>query len=106
MIDCAGAECRQHPTAHLTVSGAAGPKGCVGEPVAARLDSPQAGAIESVEFLVGRRSVATDVAAPYETAVPYKLLRGELPKAAEVIARAVYDDGRRVAQTEAVRACK
>jgi len=106
-IDCVGAECRERPAAQLSLSsGGTGKAGCSLKPVIARLDSPEIDSIVSVAFRAGKRRAAVDTAPPFETELPYRELRRQLPESAQVLARALFTDGRRVAVPAKVRACK
>ena len=107
MVDCEGVDCRARPTTQVSVSGSGtGKGGCALEPVVARLDSPQAAEIELVEFRVEGKLVLTDTVPPYEAALPYPPLRRALPEAGTVLAKALFDDGRRIATPVSVKACE
>jgi len=106
MADCEGAECRERPTAELSLSSrGTGKGGCMLEPVVARVESPESGRIELVEFRVEGHLVGRDTEAPYEAAIPYAPLRKALPEAGTVLARALFDDGRRIAVPASAKAC-
>ena len=107
LVDCRGAECYSAPTAQLTVTGAApGPKGCAVDPVIARVTSPQEDRIAAVNFRVQGVAVGDDVVAPYELALPSGPLHKALPKPAQVEAKVLYTDGRRIGLTSKVLACR
>jgi arylsulfatase A-like enzyme len=107
LIGCVGAECSGGRFAELTFpqTGGPGPKGCTREPVVARLAPQNPDDVASVSFRAGKKSTPEDFAAPYEAVLPYGAIRRELPKAADVLGVAVYDDGRRVAVPAKLRAC-
>ncbi len=50
--------------------------------------------------------MADDTVAPFEAAIPESALRDELPDAATVTAKALFDDGRRLGQSASLRLCK
>jgi arylsulfatase A-like enzyme len=107
MIECQGSSCLGRPTAQLSISsGGTGKDGCVLEPLVARVDSPQRDEIESVEFRLEGRLLLSDYEAPYEAPIPYAPLRKALPESAIVLAKALFEDGRRVAQPAQVKACR
>jgi N-acetylglucosamine-6-sulfatase len=104
---CRADNCHVGETAQLTFANAGvGAKGCALEPVVARLTGPDEATMTSVEFRVGSSLAGVDTVAPFEVTLPYKALLAELPRAATVLGRAVFADGRRVAVTANVRACK
>ena len=106
MVDCEGADCRGRPSARLSLSsGGTGKGGCMLEPVIARVDSQELGEVELVEFRVEGRLVTRDEEAPFEAAIPYAPLRKALPEPGLVLAKALFDDGRRVAVPASARAC-
>jgi arylsulfatase A-like enzyme len=106
LIDCAGEECYSAPTAQLSVSGAAsGNRGCLQDPLYARLTSPTEDEILSVTFHVAGVLSGQDTEPPFELGLRYAPLRQELPKKGDVTARAVFEDGRRIALTQRVLAC-
>ncbi|MGH2955341.1 MAG: sulfatase family protein, partial [Solirubrobacterales bacterium] len=107
LIDCAGPECSVGRTAQLSfpTTGGSGPKGCTREPVVARLNPGNADDVASVSFRAGKKATPEDYAPPYEAVLPYGAIRRALPKAADVLGVAVYDDGRRVAVPAKLRAC-
>jgi hypothetical protein len=107
LIDCAGAECNTGRSAQLSfpTTGGTGPKGCTREPVVARLSPGNAEDVASVSFRAGKKPTPEDYEAPYEAVLPYGAIRRELPKAADVLGVAVYEDGRRVAVPAKLRAC-
>ena len=107
LIDCAGEDCHGVPTATLTVSGSGpGPKNCQLEPVIAHVDSPSAGEVVSVTFRAGESEAGTDTVAPYELPMPYGALQQSLPKPGKVVAKVLFKDGRRVAVSQKVLACR
>jgi N-acetylglucosamine-6-sulfatase len=107
LADCAGADCRQHPTGRLDFdTGGGGPGGCAVSPITARVISPNQGDIDTVDFRVDRALAGSDSEAPFELVLPDKLLRNALPKAAEVVAEANFQDGRRLALPAKIKACK
>ena len=107
LSQCEGDNCHTQETASLSfASGGPGPEGCSLEPVIAQLTSPDEGAITFAEFRVNGELAGTDDVVPFEVEVPYRLLRAELPKRATVTGRAVFDNGRRVAVTGHVKACR
>jgi N-acetylglucosamine-6-sulfatase len=107
LIDCAGPECRQHPTGRLDFDTSGVGKGdCALTPVIARVFSPNQGQISQVDFRVDRAFAGTDTEAPFEVALPDKLLRNALPKSAEVVAEANFDDGRRLGIPAKIKVCK
>jgi arylsulfatase A-like enzyme len=106
LIGCAGAECVAAPTAQLRVEGTAiGPGGCKQAPLYARLTSPSEEEILTVSFHAGGVLSGEDTTPPFELGLRYGPLRKALPKRGEVTARAVFEDGRRIALTEKVLAC-
>jgi hypothetical protein len=106
LIKCEGAECRARPGITLSVTPGGQGKGCVFEPLLARVDSAQADEIVAVEFRAGKQLAAVDNAAPFEAALPAAGLRKQRPEPGEVLARALFKDGRRVAATTQVTLCK
>jgi arylsulfatase A-like enzyme len=106
LIDCAGADCRTAPTGLLGFSnGGVGKNGCMFPPVTAQFRGSDEGGIVGVSFRAGRFAIGDDTEPPFELAIPDAALRDELPEPAEVVARALYDDGRRFALTADVRIC-
>ena len=107
LIDCAGDSCRGAPSGSLSFStGGTGKNGCVLAPVTARFSSPQESGVVSVSFRAGKVPVGDDTAPPYEAAIPESALRDELPGAATVTAKALFDDGRRLGQAANLKACR
>jgi arylsulfatase A-like enzyme len=107
MIDCSGPDCRDHPTGQLDFDTAGGGEGgCALTPVTARVFSPQSSRIRSVDFRVDRTYAGTDTLAPFELAIPDKLLRNALPDPAEVVAEANFADGRRLSLPAKIKVCK
>jgi hypothetical protein len=107
LIDCAGDNCRGVPSGSLTfTNGGVGKNGCMAPPVTAHFSSPQEGEIVSVSFRAGKVPVADDTVAPFEAVIPDSAIRAELPAAATVTAKALFDDGRRLGQAANVRLCK
>jgi arylsulfatase A-like enzyme len=107
LIDCAGADCRGAPSGTLGFStGGTGKNGCALPPVTARFTSPEEGDLVSVSFRAGGAAIAEDTAAPFEAAIPDKILRGELPGATKITAKALFEDGRRLGQATNLRICK
>ena len=72
----------------------------------ARVTTSNDAAVAGVDFAVAKRIVATDTEAPFEAVLPDEALRAELPDAAEVIGRALFDDGRRLARSASIRVCR
>ncbi len=106
MRGCKGDSCRTAPTGQLTfATGGNGKRGCSIEPVIARYAGSNEGDIVSVEFDVDRKTVGTVTAAPFELEIPYRELR-KAPNGATVVARALFEDGRRLAVPADVRACR
>ena len=107
LIDCAGADCRQRPSGQLNLTtGGSGKGGCAQPPVSARLSSPSEGEIESVTFEVDGTPVAVDAAPPFEAVLPDSALRAALPRSAEVVGLAGFEDGRRLGLPANIRVCK
>jgi hypothetical protein len=105
LIDCAGPACYPAPTGSLALAGKrAGKKGCLENPVVARFTSPEEGQVSGVSFAIGPRA-RRDSTAPFEARLDYRQLRKALPRAREVVARARFADGRRVAVTARAKAC-
>jgi hypothetical protein len=107
LLQCAGASCSAGRSAQLSfpTTGGSGPRGCTREPVVARLAPGNSEDVASVTFSAGRKATPEDHAAPFEAVLPYGAIRRELPKAADVVGTAVYEDGRRVAVPAKLRAC-
>jgi N-acetylglucosamine-6-sulfatase len=106
LINCAGDDCRGQPTAQVALASAGnGQRGCAIPPVFARFDGSLAG-ITSVDFFVGKKFLGADSAFPFEVQIPDDQLRRALPDKAEVLLRANYTDGRRLAVIGKIRACK
>ena len=107
LIDCAGPDCHGTPTAELSVTGAAtGAGGCLEAPLYARVTSSSADEIVSVTFQAEGVALPADTAAPFETGLRYAPLRQALPKRGLVSARINFEDGRRVAVSQRVLACR
>ncbi len=105
--DCAGENCRGAPTAELTiVPTAAGKRACADPPVLARVTTSSDADVVSVSFRAGKTELPDDTVAPFEATVPGTVLRRQGPKPTPVTVRALFDDGRRLALTDNVRACK
>jgi N-acetylglucosamine-6-sulfatase len=105
--DCEGEDCHLEPTLQLLFSaGGSGSGGCPLEPVTARLTGPDEASVSSTEFRVDGQLVGTDSTRPFEVELPYKALGAAVPDPAEVVGRAVFLDGRRVALSQNVKACK
>jgi arylsulfatase A-like enzyme len=106
LIGCAGANCRDRPTGAVGFASAGtGERDCALAPVTASFQGSSEG-LASVEFLVENKSIITDTVAPFEAELPQKKLRSALPDKAEVVARANYTDGRRLAVVGKIRACR
>ncbi len=106
LITCAGANCRSAPTGLLGfANGGVGKNGCVFPPVTAQFRGSDEDSIVDVSFRAGRFAVGQDNEPPFEIGIPDGALRDTLPDPAQVIARALYDDGRRLALTADVRIC-
>ncbi len=107
LLDCAGDDCREQPTGQISLTtGGTGKGGCALPPVTARLTSPSESQISSVDFRIDGSSAGVDTSAPFELVLPDGLLSDPLPNAAEVVARADFEDGRRIALPAKIRACK
>jgi hypothetical protein len=107
LIDCAGADCRGRPSAELTLlSSGNGKRGCRFAPITAGLISPQEARISTVDFRVDGTTVGVDASAPFGIVLPEEALREALPKHAEVVARAEFEDGRRVARPAKIKVCR
>ena len=106
LIDCAGESCRGAPTGQLTFTTGGGKNGCVLPPVVARYATSADSRVVGVSFRAGKASLGTDTVAPFEVAVPESALRDELPDSAEVKAEALFTDGRRLASSANLRACR
>jgi arylsulfatase A-like enzyme len=105
--ECQGEDCHFEETAQLLFSaGGSGSGGCPLEPVTARMTGPRASAITSAEFRIDGELAGVDNSPPFEVELPYRALRAALPDPAEVVGRAVFTDGRRVAVSQNVKACK
>ncbi|MQA72879.1 MAG: sulfatase-like hydrolase/transferase [Solirubrobacterales bacterium] len=106
MIDCAGADCRGQPTGQVAfTSTGTGKRGCAFPPVYARFDGALEG-IASVDFFVDKKFLGADPEPPFEVALPDDLLRSARPGRAEVLLRANFADGRRLAVVGKIRACR
>ena len=75
-------------------------------PVTAQFTGSDEDRIVGVSFRAGRVAVGDDTEPPFEVAIPDQALRDELPDPAEVVAKALYDDGRRLGLTADVRICQ
>ncbi len=107
LIDCAGADCHAQPSGQVSFATAGtGNGGCTLGPVGARFTSPQSAEISTVEFRIDGRSVVVDNSSPYDAALPDSLLLDALPKAAQVLALANFDDGRRLAVPATIKLCR
>lgn len=107
LADCAGADCRIAPSASLEIIPAGnGKRGCAFAPVVASLLSPEEGQIESVDFRIDGVTAAVDHDSPFGAVLPEELLREALPERAEVVARAEFEDGRRLARPARVKLCR
>ncbi len=107
LIDCAGADCRGRPSAEFSLLSAGnGKRGCRFAPIIASLVSPQEAQISSVDFRIDGVTVGADASAPFGIVLPEEPLREALPKRAEVVARAEFEDGRRVARPAKIKVCK
>ena len=106
LIHCAGADCRAAPTGTLSITnGGTGPKGCVHGPVVASFAGSDESHIVSVSFRAGKTALGDISLAPFQVEIPESTLRSELPDAATVTAKALYDDGRRLGLVQKLRAC-
>jgi arylsulfatase A-like enzyme len=106
LINCHGADCRTAPTGQLGfVNGGVGKNGCMFPPITAQFTGSDEDRIVGVNFRAGNVNAGDDTEPPFEVPVPDQALRDELPDPAEVVARALYDDGRRLAITADVRIC-
>lgn len=106
LIDCAGADCRTRPSAQLSLQSLGnGKRGCAFAPITALLTSPDQALIASVEVRIDGATVGVDTTAPFEVELPEPILRESLPEASKVVARADFEDGRRVALPAEVRVC-
>lgn len=106
LVDCAGPDCRGAPAGDLQLLSSGEGKGCSFSPVTARMTTSDDGGVTAVDFAVAGSTVATDTEAPFETVLPDAALRAELPDEAEVVARALFDDGRRLARSANIRVCR
>jgi hypothetical protein len=106
LVDCAGPDCHETPQAQITVTTGGDGKGCAFEPITARLATSDDAAVAAVEFSVAGQPTGTDTTAPFEALLPSKALRSTLPEPAEVVARATFADGRRVARAFKIRVCR
>ena len=107
LSDCAGADCRQHPTGQLNFdTGGGGAGSCALSPIVARVFSPNEADITTVDFRVDRALAGSDAEPPFELVLPDKLLRNALPDAAEVVAQANFEDGRRLGLPAKIKICK
>jgi N-acetylglucosamine-6-sulfatase len=107
LIDCAGTSCTGAPSARLTLTGAGtGPDGCLASPLVARIESDSEDEIVAVSFRAEGAVAGDDTAAPYEASLRYGPLRRALPKRGQVLARILFKDGRRIALSERVLACR
>ena len=75
-------------------------------PVVARYATSADSRVVGVSFRAGKASLGTDTVAPFEVAVPESALRDELPDSAKVTAEALFADGRRLANSANLRACR
>ncbi len=106
LIDCSGDSCRTAPTGQLTFTTGGGKAGCVLPPVVAHYATSADSRVVGVTFRAGKASLGTDTVAPFEVAVPESALRDELPDSAKVTAEALFADGRRLANSADLRACR
>jgi hypothetical protein len=107
LSDCAGADCRQHPTGQLNFdTGGGGAGSCALSPIVARVFSPNEADITTVDFRVDRALAGSDAEPPFELVLPDKMLRNALPDAAEVVAQANFEDGRRLGLPAKIKICK
>ncbi len=106
LIDCAGASCRTAPSGQLSFTNAGvGKNGCMFPPVTVHFTGSNEDRIVDVSFRAAGVAVGDDTEPPFEVTIPDQVLRDELPDAAEVVAKALYDDGRRLAPTAEARIC-
>ena len=106
LIECAGASCRSAPTGSINITnGGVGKNGCMFPPVGAQFFGPDEDRIVGVSFRAGKVPVGDDTEPPFEAQIPDQALRDELPDAATVVAKPLYDDGRRLGLTADVRIC-
>jgi hypothetical protein len=107
LIDCAGASCQSAPTGTLSfTNGGVGKNGCVFPPVTAHFFGANEDKIVNVGVRAGRVNAGDDTEPPFDVPIPDQALRDELPEAAEVVGKALYEDGRRLALTGDVRICE
>jgi arylsulfatase A-like enzyme len=107
LIDCAGSECRGRPSAELTLLSAGhGKRGCDFAPIVASLVTTEEAQVSSVDFRIDGVAVGVDTDPPFGIALPEDVLRAALPKRAEVVARADFEDGRRVARAAKIKICR
>ncbi len=107
LIDCASAECRGRPSAELNLLSAGnGKRGCDFAPIIASLLSPEEAQISSVDFRIDGVAVGVDADPPFGIVLPEDVLRKALPNRAEVVARADFEDGRRVARPAKIKVCR
>ena len=107
LIDCEGASCRSAPSGQLSFTNAGvGKNGCMFPPITAHFTGSNEDHIVDVSFRAGGVAAGDDTEPPFEAVLPDQALRDELPDAAEVIAKALYDDGRRLGVTGEARICQ
>jgi arylsulfatase A-like enzyme len=105
LLDCAGADCRGAPSGQLTFTTGGGKAGCSLPPIVARVNTSDDSGVVGVSFRAGKVAVGDDTVPPFEVEVPEQALRDELPGAATVTAKALFDDGRRLGLSGTLRAC-
>lgn len=104
--NCAGEDCRGAPTGELTLTPAEiGKRDCAEPPVVARLATSDDADVVSVTFRAGGDALPADTVAPFEATIPASVLRAKGSKRTPVVAKALFEDGRRIALTDNVRAC-
>ena len=105
--DCAGADCRGAPTAELTLTPTGtSERACADPPLVARLSTSDDAGVVAVSFRAGSKALPDDTVAPFEATIPGSVFRGRPPKPTPVVAKALFDDGRRIALRNNFRACR
>ena len=105
LLDCAGADCRGAPSGQLTFTTGGGKAGCSLPPIVAHVNTSDDSSVVGVSFRAGKAAVGDDTVPPFEVEIPEQALRDELPGAATVTAKALFDDGRRLGLSGTLRAC-
>jgi hypothetical protein len=106
MRNCVGDSCRTAPTGAISfATGGNGKRGCSLEPVIAQFEGSNVNRVVSVDFRIEKKLVGRVTAEPFELELPYRELRKRAPKAATVVATALYEDGRRLSAPAKLRGC-